>query len=313
MRLGAKGDVSGEMATRPVAGCQRPGGRDIDDSAGGRAVSVRGRVRALDTGSACDVVCEIPLRGDAPTHLARPAPGCFAGSGPPPSRRVALVGRADIQSRLLREVIEHSGVCRAEVIEPASLAAAVAGGDLDLFLVPWSYLGEEQPSASTWEWAGLAACGQVALLDVPGPEKVVSLLGCPGLVGVFTADTSPEILLRGVEAMLDGEIWLPRRALSTWIAAERCRPAGAGAAPGGVLDALTARERVVLQALAEGASNKTIARRLCVSVHTVKAQLNALYRKLRVANRVEAAIWACRWLDALPESRRPGSDLPPFY
>ncbi|MCG5532443.1 response regulator transcription factor [Halorhodospira sp. 9621] len=285
-----------------------------DEQASGQAGCGENQLGPLAASSACYAAAGgAPLRGDAPTHPARPAPGRSAGSAQLPSKRVALVGRADIQSRLLRELIEHSGVCRAELIEPASLDAAIAGGDRDLFLVPWRCLGEEQPSTSTWEAAGLAACSRVALLDVPLPEDVAPLLGCPGLVGVFTADTSPEILLRGVDAMLDGEIWLPRRALSAWIAAERCRPATAGVASGGVLDALTARERAVLHALAEGAPNKTIAHRLCVSVHTVKAQLNALYRKLRVANRVEAAIWACRWLDALPESRRPESDLLPFY
>ena len=51
---------------------------------------------------------------------------------------------------------------------------------------------------------------------------------------------------------------------------------------------LTARERDVLAALAEGRSNKQIALHLHVSEQAVKYHLTNLYRKLKTANRVEA-------------------------
>lgn len=51
---------------------------------------------------------------------------------------------------------------------------------------------------------------------------------------------------------------------------------------------LTARERDVLAALAEGRSNKQIALALHVSEQAVKYHLTNLYRKLDAANRVEA-------------------------
>ena len=51
---------------------------------------------------------------------------------------------------------------------------------------------------------------------------------------------------------------------------------------------LTPREGKVLAALAEGQSNKQIARRLRVSEHAVKYHLTNVYRKLETPNRVEA-------------------------
>ena len=53
---------------------------------------------------------------------------------------------------------------------------------------------------------------------------------------------------------------------------------------------LTSRERAVLSLLASGMPNKVIARRLGMSLSTVKAHAHHIIRKLRVGNRTEAAL-----------------------
>lgn len=58
------------------------------------------------------------------------------------------------------------------------------------------------------------------------------------------------------------------------------------------LEALTPRERQILQELAKGSSNKVIARTLALSEKTVKHHMTNILQKLRVHNRVEAAIMA---------------------
>lgn len=60
-------------------------------------------------------------------------------------------------------------------------------------------------------------------------------------------------------------------------------PSAEGPAP------LSARERQVLRLIGEGATNAEIAGRLHLSPHTVKDYTSALYRKLDVRNRSEAA------------------------
>lgn len=52
---------------------------------------------------------------------------------------------------------------------------------------------------------------------------------------------------------------------------------------------LSAREKEVLKVLAEGATNKEIGDKLCISVSTVKTHIINIYSKLNVSNRVEAA------------------------
>jgi DNA-binding NarL/FixJ family response regulator len=61
----------------------------------------------------------------------------------------------------------------------------------------------------------------------------------------------------------------------------------------GTID-LSERERVVLEALARGLSNREISRELWISEQTVKFHLRNLYRKLGVSSRTEAARYAYR-------------------
>lgn len=55
---------------------------------------------------------------------------------------------------------------------------------------------------------------------------------------------------------------------------------------------LSTREKCILRCIAEGCSNKSIARRLDISEATVKVHVKAILRKIRVSNRTQAAIWA---------------------
>lgn len=59
-------------------------------------------------------------------------------------------------------------------------------------------------------------------------------------------------------------------------------------------EALTEREREVLELLAQGLSNKDIAQRLYLSVRTVEGHLANIYGKLQLRGRTEAALWAAR-------------------
>ncbi len=56
------------------------------------------------------------------------------------------------------------------------------------------------------------------------------------------------------------------------------------------VDALSGREREVLELLAQGFRNKDIADRLCISVESVRWHLKHIYNKLHVHSRTEAAL-----------------------
>jgi DNA-binding NarL/FixJ family response regulator len=69
---------------------------------------------------------------------------------------------------------------------------------------------------------------------------------------------------------------------------------------------LSPRELEVLEMASLGLTNSEIGRRLHVSVHAVKFHLAAIYRKLGVANRTEAAVAYFRSTSAPP----PTGDVP---
>lgn len=63
------------------------------------------------------------------------------------------------------------------------------------------------------------------------------------------------------------------------------------------LTALTPRELEVLELISGGLTNAEAARRLEVSVHAIKFHLAAIYSRLGVANRTEAAVTYLRSID----------------
>ena len=72
----------------------------------------------------------------------------------------------------------------------------------------------------------------------------------------------------------------------------RPEPARDLASGSGRYESLTDREKQVLKLVAEGQSNKVIARNLGISDGTVKLHVKAILRKLKVHSRVEAAVLA---------------------
>src|SRR5262249_15628763 len=55
---------------------------------------------------------------------------------------------------------------------------------------------------------------------------------------------------------------------------------------------LSEREEQILNGLVKGQANKVIARTFDISEATVKVHMKSILRKIRVANRTQAAIWA---------------------
>lgn len=58
------------------------------------------------------------------------------------------------------------------------------------------------------------------------------------------------------------------------------------------INILTKREKEVLVLIVNGKSNPEIAEALNISIHTVKAHIESIYRKFQVHNKVQAAVYA---------------------
>lgn len=107
-----------------------------------------------------------------------------------------------------------------------------------------------------------------------------------GASGYLLKDAIGDDLLRAVRAVANGDAWLhpqAQRQMLGWLR----RPASP-------VNQLTARERSVLTLLAEGMSNKLIARQLDLTEGTVKGYVSQILDKLGVADRTQAALLAQR-------------------
>jgi DNA-binding NarL/FixJ family response regulator len=115
-----------------------------------------------------------------------------------------------------------------------------------------------------------------------------------GAAGYMLKDATPDDLEQAIKVAISGggNVLSPKviQNLFEATAADPSAPEGSrGARPAG---ALTQRETDILALLAEGKSNRDISRALYLSEKTVKAHLAAIFRKLGVTNRTQAAMAA---------------------
>jgi len=108
-----------------------------------------------------------------------------------------------------------------------------------------------------------------------------------GIDGFLIKDVSPEALIQSLHLIMLGEKVFP-----TNLAPMLIQMSMPTAQPDASFRGLSPREQEILQALVTGASNKLIASRLGITEATVKVHLKTLLRKIDVANRTQAAIWA---------------------
>jgi DNA-binding CsgD family transcriptional regulator len=124
----------------------------------------------------------------------------------------------------------------------------------------------------------------VVLADGDGPpgetRPVVALGGADDdLAGVLSRDASANQIDAALRAVFAGLIVRLPEAMDGGFGAMRETEGHA---------LLTPRELEVLATLAEGMTNKAIARRLNISLHTVKYHVESLFRKLGARTRTEA-------------------------
>jgi len=109
-----------------------------------------------------------------------------------------------------------------------------------------------------------------------------------GVHGFCNGNIAPELLLKAVNAVCSGELWL-QRSLITQVIDELARIRTPGS--GRKVKCLTPRELQVAQMVHKGGNNKMIARELDISERTVKAHLSAIFRKLNIENRLHLALF----------------------
>lgn len=127
---------------------------------------------------------------------------------------------------------------------------------------------------------------QVQIIILSGYADDARVIGAlrAGAITYVEKDSQPEQLLEAVRGAVQGKAIFEPTLMQRIIQAQTMKSS----------DVLTEREREVLRLLAEGLTNAEIAVRLSVSEETVKTHVAGILRKLGLAHRTQAAIYALR-------------------
>jgi DNA-binding NarL/FixJ family response regulator len=206
--------------------------------------------------------------------------------------RVLVVDDQELVRSGLRAILEASGV---EVVGEAGdgAAAVTLAADLgpDVVLMDVRMPVLDGIEATRRIRAAPDAPRVIVVTTFDLDEYVFEALRA-GASGFLLKDAPRAELLRAIEVVAAGEALLAPTATRRLIEDFARRRADGPPPSSAALDALTPRERLVLELVARGLSNAEIADRLTVGQATVKTHVGHVLMKLGLRDRVEAVIRA---------------------
>lgn len=153
------------------------------------------------------------------------------------------------------------------------------------------------------DYRGLILEDMVEIMDISNVRAIPSVFGifnldksadCANLVRLaryqnfkfcFFEDLTEKNFHSGIQAVLDGDYWLPRKLLIECVKNHH----NSSNQSAMLLNCLTKKETIILKFISDGYSNAEIAERLFVGSHTIKRHVYNIFKKLQVNNRVKAA------------------------
>ncbi len=192
--------------------------------------------------------------------------------------------------KALRQMVE-TAFTTVEIIEAGNLdevtdAVSARRGDIDLVLFDLNMPGVRGFSGLMFiraQYPEVPVC-VISASEEPATIRNAMALGASGFV---PKSGSSDQIKSAIEAILDGDTWLPEGFDLGSVEDEDTQLTRR-------LSSLTPQQVRVLMMLSEGLLNKQIAYELGVSEATVKAHVSAILQKLQVENRTKAVLVASR-------------------
>ena len=218
-----------------------------------------------------------------------------------------------MMKRLRILVADDHWVVRAALInllpqlgEQLDVREASTGGDALQFVVnepPFDLIIFDLQMPQTDPWETLSKLSEASegtpIVVVSASERRSDVLNClqRGASGYAPKSAEPEAIVSTFRRVLNGEVALPQRLLSTREADQgpmvlrEDRTSGSVRA---IAETLTRRQKQVFEMMGTEASNQEIADELGLSVNTVRVHLQAIARQLQLKSRAEIAAHAAR-------------------
>jgi len=168
-------------------------------------------------------------------------------------------------------------------------------GVVDVVIVDSDFDGEEslQPVVQLQQ----RTSAKIVILTASRDVQLLDAVVRNGARGVVRKSDPPAILLKAIEKVHEGELWVDRGAAGRLFLEMARQKAAQGDDPEKTkIATLTGRERQTIAAVASDASApaKVIAERLCISEHTLRNHLTSIYSKLDVSSRLGLYAFATR-------------------
>ncbi|MDE1982130.1 MAG: two-component system response regulator NarL [Betaproteobacteria bacterium] len=170
----------------------------------------------------------------------------------------------------------EAGIEKALALEP------------DLILLDLNMKGRLDGIATLEQLRARGVESRIVILTVSDDANDLVAAIRAGADGYLLKDTEPETMLRQLESALFGQTVISDGLASLLATALRQESAVETRSRAD----LTERETMILACLAQGLSNKLIARELDIMESTVKVHIRNLLKKLKFHSRLEAAVWA---------------------
>lgn len=207
-------------------------------------------------------------------------------------RSICVIGNRNLQNELLVcHISEKSGFKCGFVDNVGKLSKWDETSSARQRLILYDCLGLDREALLN-ELQSLSAAGSILYLlglynlraDIHVEEEALGF----GVHGFFYENDSADCMLKGVEAIFDGEFWIPRKIMTEcFLHLKHPLPQHKKK-----VSVLTDREAEILSYVAAGATNDAIALKLCISPHTVRTHIYNIFKKIHVSNRMKASLWA---------------------
>jgi DNA-binding NarL/FixJ family response regulator len=210
--------------------------------------------------------------------------------------RVLVVHRLRLTGDLFVETLQDD--CRFEAFRsPGKLEIVVAAlrerrPEVVLINADWGDLEIQAVDLIRLCHSTLPGVRTVLYLDTEDDDMPIVDAFRAGSRGVLHKDDSVELLKRCLQMVAEGQIWARNDYLHHVLQALVQQEGVLGGRESATDINLSKRERDVVRCVADGLTNRDIAVRLDLSIHTVKNYLFRLFERLGVSNRAELVAYA---------------------
>lgn len=209
----------------------------------------------------------------------------------PQAKRVLIADDHPLYRDALRAILPRAcgatdiveGACQQDV-----MARVTSDSDFDLIVLDLNLPGAAGLSCLRY-LRGAAPLTPIIVVSGNDEPETMSEVVLAGAAGYVPKSAPSDVLIGAIRLIMAGGTYLPAAAAMTL---RRPKPAALPSSGPAAGEPLTSRQMRVLRLLAQGLSNKQIARELEISEITVKAHVSLILRKLGVSNRTQAAIEA---------------------